>query len=98
MYIGGIRVITDGIPLAIPSNGVVNEGPGTGLVWYKANIGSGGDEIPASMQAQLPGYIPTALSAVPEPTTLALMAVGVLGIAWRGRSRFDAATRTSTNP
>jgi hypothetical protein len=98
IYVGGLRALTygdavgGGPPPPGSGNGDVPVGSSSGLVWYLASTGSGGDAIPASLQAQLPGYIPTTISAIPEPTTLALMAAGVIGISWRRRSASPAAT------
>jgi hypothetical protein len=62
IYVGGLRALTygdavgGGPPPPGSGNGDVPVGSSSGLVWYLASTGSGGDAIPALLQAQLPGY------------------------------------------
>lgn len=88
IYFGGIRLVTtaDVVGPSSGGNGNLASGPSSGLVWYVASAGSG-DAIPAALQTQLPPYIPSTISAVPEPVSMELMFAGLAGLWLRRRRR-----------
>eukprot|EP01031_Cornospumella_fuschlensis_P048203 gene48203-59038_t len=63
IHIGGLRLVSSidvaqAVPAGSSGTGDVPVGSSSGLVWYRAAIGSGGDEIPAALRSNLPAYIP----------------------------------------